>query len=110
MKAIRQAVALLLCMVCFAAGAAPFVVATVVSGVSSCGVFLDAAAKVTVTATALQCKYDLAAVSVGAHTVTMTAISTTDPVWGTQESAQSAPLNFTRPALPAVPSGLTLTP
>jgi hypothetical protein len=87
-----------------AAWAAPFVVADVVAGVTSCGVFLDTAAKVTVPAATLLCKYDLATLPVGAHVIRMTAIATADPVWGTQESVQSAPLNFTKPISPTAPS------
>ena len=84
--------------------AAPFVVADVVAGVTSCGVFLDSGAKVTVPAANLLCKWDAAAVTPGAHVIRMTAIANGDPVWGTQESVQSAPLNFTRPISPTAPS------
>jgi len=87
-----------------AALAAPFVVADVVAGVTSCGVFLDTGAKVTVPAVSLLCKWDAASVTPGAHVIKMTAIAVGDPVWGTQESVQSAPLNFTRPISPTVPS------
>ena len=87
-----------------AAFAQPFVVADVVAGVSQCGVYLNAAPKVTVPASSLLCKYDISGVSVGSHTIRMTAISVADPIWGTQESVQSAALNFTRPAVPVTPS------
>ena len=68
------------------------------------GVFLDTGAKVTVPASNLLCKWDAASVTPGAHVIRMTAIVNGDPVWGTQESVQSAPLNFTRPTSPTVPS------
>lgn len=92
--------------------AAPFVVADVVAGVASCGVLLDSGEKVTVPAiyysTNNECRFDVGSVSPGAHVVRMTAQTANDPVWGTQESAESAPLNFTRPSPPGAPSGLTL--
>lgn len=100
----KRILVLLAAVVAPAAWAAPFVVADVVAGVTSCGVFLDSGAKMTVPATALLCKWDAASVTTGAHVVRMTAITVADPVWGTQESVQSAPLNFTRPGVPAVPS------
>lgn len=90
------------------ANAAPFVEATVVTGVANCGVYLDAAAKVTIPATALKCRFDVGSVTAGAHSVKMTAITADDPIWGALESAQSAPLNFTRPAAATTPSGLVL--
>ena len=93
-----------------AALAAPFIVADVVAGVTQCGIYFDAAPKTTVAATNLTCRYDLSGIATGAHVVKMTAISANDPIWGTQESVQSAPLNFTKPSTPAAPAGLTLTP
>lgn len=93
-----------------AAFAAPFVVADVAAGVAACGVLLDTQAKVTVPVTGTTCRYDLASVPVGSHVVKMTALTVADPLWGTQESAESAPLPFVRPGVPAAPSGLTLTP
>lgn len=104
---------ILLCLLLALPGmafAAPFVIADVVAGVGQCGVYLDATPRVLVPAVAGQCKYDLAGVSVGAHSVTMTAMTINDPIWGTQESAQSVPLAFSRPAGPAVPTGLVLIP
>lgn len=97
---------------------APFVVSDpLATGTSQCGVFLDAAAKITIpvfpaTAPAVGniCKFDVGSVSVGSHTIQMTAISVNDPVWGSQESGKSSPLVFVRPAAPAVPGGLQLTP
>lgn len=93
-----------------AAFGAPFVVADVAAGVSQCGVYLDAAAKVTVPAASNQCKYDVSGITPGNHSIKMTAITVADPVWGSQESAQSLPLDFSRPAQPSAPSGLVLTP
>lgn len=98
--------------------AAPFIVSDpLVSGVVQCGVFLDAAPKLTVPVTAVVtpapgniCKFDVGGVGVGSHTITMTAITVNDPVWGSQESAKSSPLAFTRPAAPNAPSGLQLAP
>jgi hypothetical protein len=90
--------------------AAPFLQATVVSGVTSCGVFLDAAPKVVVSASGGTCKYDVSGVSNGSHTATMTAIASADPVWGTQESAPTPPFVFVRPGVPSSPSTLTLVP
>ncbi len=97
---------------------APFVVSDpLTTGVTQCGVFLDAAAKVTIPVTAVTmpvagniCKVDVGGVSAGNHTVSMTAITVNDPIWGSQESPQSSPLAFTKPAVPTVPSGLRLTP
>lgn len=90
--------------------AAPFVVADVVAGVASCGVYLDTNAKVVVPATGTTCRYDLAGLPSGSHVVKLTAITVADPIWGTQESVESAPLPFVKPGVPAAPSGLTLTP
>lgn len=97
---------------------APFVTSDPLSpGVTQCGVFLDAATKVTIPVTAVTsptagniCKFDVGSVSVGNHTISLSAITVSDPVWGSQESARSSPLAFTRPLPPAVPSGLLLTP
>jgi len=100
----------LLLLVALPAWAAPFVVADVTTGVASCGVKVDGVAKADVTATALLCKYDIAGVAAGSHSVTMTAKTVADPVWGTQESAPSAPFSLVVPALPSVPSSLRLTP
>lgn len=94
--------------------AAPFVVSDPLDPrATNCGVFLDAAAKVTIPVTAdgtdKVCKYDISGVSVGSHTIRMTAIAN-DPVWGSQESVQSSPLSFVRPSAPAAPAGLGLQP
>ena len=48
-------IALILALVATPVAAAPFVVADVVAGVTSCGVFLDTGAKVTVSASNLLC-------------------------------------------------------
>lgn len=102
--------ALVLFLVASVAQAAPFLVGDVVSGVAQCGVFMDASAKITVPAAALQCKYDLAGLAAGSHSARMTAITSADPVWGTQESASSAPFVFIAPGVPVAPTGLKLTP
>ena len=97
------------------AEAAPFAASDPVAGGATapthCGLYLDAAAKVEVPvqtdASGVFCKFDMAAVSVGAHTVKATFIRN-DPIWGTLEGVQSAPLTFTRPGVPAIPAGLIL--
>jgi len=83
-----------------------------------CGVLLDATPKVVIPATALItpagtiCKFDVGAVPVGQHTITMTVITTNDPKYGSQESPPSVPLAFSLPwPTPLVaPGGLQLTP
>lgn len=97
------------------ASAAPFVITDPVDpATTQCGVFLDAAAKqvipVTVSGTSKICKYDLATLASGSHTVQMTAITVNDPVWGSRESAKSTPLAFTKPDVPAPPASLGLSP
>lgn len=89
----------------------------VVPGVSQCGILLDAAAEVKIPVTALPapatsniCKFSVSGIPAGVHTIKMTSITVNDPVWGSQESAPSLPLTFTRPAAPSVPSGLQLVP
>ncbi len=77
----------------------PFVVSDPVAvGVKQCGVYIDGAARVISAVVAPAgtniCKYDLAGIPVGPHSVAMTAITVDDPVWGSQESAQSIPLAF----------------
>lgn len=97
---------------------APFIVsadfATTGTQPTHCGLFLDAAPKVEVpvvsqTSGAKFCKFDIAAVATGSHTVTATAIAK-DTVWGTLESVKSSPFTFTRPGIPAVPSGFGVDP
>lgn len=83
-------------------------------GVIQCGVFLDAAPKVVIPVTAVTggnvCQVDVGSVTVGAHTISFTAITVNDPVWGSLESARSVPLAFSRPGVPPAPTGLLLTP
>jgi hypothetical protein len=93
-----------------AASAAPFVRATVSAGTTECGFYLDAGAVVVVPASGTSCQIDIGTIAVGAHVVAADARATTDPAWGTQISAKSPPLNFTRPGVPAVPSSLVLAP
>jgi hypothetical protein len=104
----RYFAGLVLIAVAASANAAPFVVADVVAGVSSCGVTLDGQPQPAVTASNNQCRFDVSGVSNGQHTMTMTARTVNDPVWGTQESAPSAPFVFAKPAAPAVPGNLRL--
>ena len=84
------------------ATAAPFVVSDpVVVGVTQCGVYVDTNPRVTSAVVAdiggNICKYDLAGVAAGAHSVTVTTITVNDPIWGSQESAKSSPVVFTVP-------------
>lgn len=93
----------------------PFVVSDPLpAGVTQCGVFLDALAKTTVPVTAVSggniCKVDIGNVTVGSHTISLTSITVNDPIWGSLESAKSAPLSFTRPGVPNAPTGLVLQP
>jgi hypothetical protein len=104
----------LLLLAPLAGRASPFVVSDPLDpSVTDCGIFLDAAPKQTVPVTIAGagkiCKFDLAGIANGAHTVKATAI-VNDPVWGVQESPQSAPLSFTKPASPAAPATLRLAP
>ena len=103
-------IALILALASAPVAAQPFVVADVVSGVTTCGVTLDGVAQPPVTAASLQCRFDVAKVTNGSHTVTMTARTVADPVWGTQESAPSAPFVFVRPVAPSAPGNLRLAP
>jgi hypothetical protein len=109
---------LLLALFSSSAFSAPFVTTDPLSpGATSCGVFLDASPKIVIAVSPATaplvgniCKFDVGNVSVGSHTIKMTAIPVPDPIWGTQESAQSSPLSFIRPAAISVPSGLQLVP
>jgi hypothetical protein len=88
------------------ASAAPFVVSDpVVVGVTQCGIYVDAGPRVTsAVVTNIGgniCRYDLAGVAAGAHSVTMTTITVNDPIWGSQESTKSSPGVFTVPGAPA---------
>lgn len=101
---------------------APFVVSSPVAPLVTtsvqCGVFLDTGAKVVIPATVTVtpagkiCKFDLATVPNGNHTITMTVITTNDPQYGSQESPQSLPLAFSLPwPTPlSAPGGLQLFP
>lgn len=97
---------------------APFVVSDpLATGMTQCGVFLDSAPKLTIPVTAVTvpvagniCKFDVGTVSTGSHTISLTAITANDPVWGSQESVKSSPLVFVRPTGPAAPSGLQIVP
>lgn len=110
MKRILIALALL---VSSAASAAPFFTADVVVGTTSCGIIIDAEPKVVVPVktvaisaarpTGVFCEYDVAGLTPGSHTIKATAIAVADPVYGTQESAETAPLTTVKPAAPAVP-------
>jgi hypothetical protein len=95
--------------------AAPVVISdswTAAQKPTHCGLLLDAKAKVDVpVATDASgnpfCQFDLSSVTSGAHRIKATAIII-DPVWGRQESAESLPLDFSRPGAPGVPSGLLI--
>jgi hypothetical protein len=96
--------------------AAPFVASDPTAQIpapTACGIYLDAMEK-EVIAVATDptgkpyCRYDLAKVTAGAHTVAATYI-VTDPQWGTRESAKSSPFSFTAPSVPLPPSSLKLT-
>ncbi len=109
---------LLLVLISSPAFAAPHVVSDVLqTGVSQCGVFLDANAKVVspvvpapAPAVGNICSFDVSGVSPGSHTISMTSITVNDPVWGSLESAKSPLLSFVRPSAPTVPSGLQILP
>ena len=110
------AVALVLALVFPLVHAANVVTDPLATGVTNCGVFLDANAKVTIPVTPVTspvgniCKFDVSTVSAGTHTITMTAIIV-DPVFGTKESPQSSPpLSFSVPGTPGAPVNLRLTP
>lgn len=78
-----------------------------------CGIFLDSGAEIdipiTVDTSGTYCKYDIGAVSIGSHTIKLTH-KIKDLIWGDLSSPQSAALNFTRPGVPVVPTGLIITP
>jgi hypothetical protein len=79
--------------------AAPFVVSDPVAvGVTQCGVYVDSATRVVSPVAATiggnVCRYDLAGIPAGRHSLTMTAIAVDDPLWGSQESVHSDPLEF----------------
>lgn len=94
--------------------AAPYVVTDpLMSHVTHCGVLVDAQPKVTIPVVVQGadkiCRFDLAGLAAGSHTVKMTAIAN-DPVYGTKESAESLPLSFVVPVVPSAPANLRLVP
>src|SRR3990167_1843929 len=110
----RKILLLVLTLLSPMALAAPFVVSDPLDPrATHCGILMDAAPKVVIPVVAETggniCKFDLAGISNGSHTVRATAIAI-DPIWGTEESAESVPLSFVKPALPANPGGLRLLP
>ena len=80
-------------------------------GATQCGFYLDAVVSPTVVSvTAGKCRYNVASVAVGAHTVSAEA-RYPDPIWGTTISPKSAPFSFTKPGPNgASPSNFTLVP
>ena len=110
----RKILALVLTLMSTSALSAPFVVSDPLDPrATNCGILMDAAPKVVIPVVAEAggniCKFDLAGISNGSHTVKMTAIAN-DPIWGSQESVQSSPLSFVRPAGVSAPAGLELQP
>lgn len=108
---------LLLLLACAApAFAAPFVESDPVdSGTSQCGVFLDANAKLVIpvnvnAAGQKTCKYDLATLATGSHTIAMTVIIPASANNTGGESLKSLPFTFIKQAAPAAPGNLGLTP
>lgn len=95
--------------------AAPFVVTDPVDPATThCGVLLNVAPKLIVPVTTAggvkNCRYDLATLASGSHTITMTAIVEKTANNTGAESAPSSPLAFSKPGVPAVPAGLALSP
>src|SRR3990167_7583887 len=110
----RKLLLLVLTLLSTLAISAPFVVSDPLDPrATHCGILMGAAPKVVIPVVAEAggniCKFDLAGISNGSHTVKMTAIAN-DPIWGSQESAESVPLSFVRPVAPSVPGGLGLQP
>lgn len=112
----RYFASVVLLLTSLTAGAAPFVITDPLpAGVTQCGVYLDTGSVVRIPVTASApgsniCRVDLATVTTGSHTISLTSITTNDPVWGSLESARSAPFPFSRPGVPVPPSGLGLSP
>jgi hypothetical protein len=100
-------IAIFILLLSLNATAAPFFRSDVLPGVTNCGVFLDSAPKVIVGAVSGVCAYDLAGITVGTHSGTMTAMII-DPVMGTFESQQATAIPIIKPAPPAVPTGAVL--
>ena len=110
----RKILALVLTLLSPVALSAPFVVSDLLDPrATHCGILMDAVPKVVIPVVAEAggniCKFDLAGISNGSHTVMATAIAI-DPIWGSQESVQSSPLSFVRPAGVSAPAGLELQP
>lgn len=61
-----------------------------------------------VTASTVRFKFDVGSTVSGSHTIRVKAFKN-DTVWGRQESVEAV-FTFTKPAAPAVPSGLQLAP
>lgn len=108
--------AILLSILSCAVAAAPFLTSDPVSSSplpTHCGLYLDTSAKleaaVTKDSSGTYCKFDIASVSVGAHTAKATHI-VRDSIWGTLESGYSNTVNFTKPGAPAAPGGFGLSP
>lgn len=94
--------------------AGPFVVSDPLDDrATHCGWVKDGAPRidvpVVVTPAGKICKWDLAGLAAGAHTVNATAVAI-DPNWGRLESAPSAPFGFSVPTAPKIPAGMALTP
>lgn len=109
----RSILAALLILPSAVSQAAPFLTTDpTTQEVTHCGIFVDALPKteiaVTTSGTGKICKYDLANISGGSHTISATFILKS-PIWGDEESAKSSVLNFTRPGGVTSPSGLGLT-
>lgn len=113
----KKILAIVLFLIASQGFAAPFVVSDPLTAGVQCGVYLDGVPKVTIPVTPMPtpaignfCKFDIAGVGAGSHTITMTAITVNDPFFGSQESAKSIPLVFVVPSAPIPPVGLRLQP
>lgn len=104
----RFLIAAILYGVASVVAAAPFCRATVATGTTHC-VWTVNGIQSTVTVSGTTCQVDVGQVPVGPNACNAAA-RVIDPVWGNADSAVSATLNFTRPAAPSTPTGLTLTP
>lgn len=89
---------LLLIISCKTVWAQQYVVSDpVIAAVTQCGVYLDATPQIIIPTAVTEgniCKFGLAGVALGPHTITMTSITVNDPFWGSQESLPSLPLSF----------------
>lgn len=117
---LRIIVVALLALLSPAVVAAPFVACDVAAGTTHTAIqFCSSATGTTcntwgafgpdVAVVGTECRHDVAGVPVGQSIARVKAIGS-DPVWGRQESAPSAPFVFTRPAAPTVPGGTRLVP